>query len=49
MLTQGCVDILVQWIVTRSCKGEAMPVILIVRKLRHWIDKQHNSGVRAGT
>lgn len=30
-------------------QGRAMPVILIVRKLRHWIDKQHDSGVRAGT
>lgn len=49
MLTRGCVDILVQWILTRSCKGEAVTVILIVRKLRHWIDKQHDSGVRGGT
>lgn len=49
MLTRDCVDILVQWILTRSCKGEALPVILIVRKLRHWIDKQHDSGVRGGT
>lgn len=30
-------------------QGRAMPVILIVRKLRHWIDKRHDSGVRAGT
>lgn len=47
MLTWGCVDIAMD--PHKVLQGRAMPVILIVRKLRHWIDKQHDSGVRAGT